>query len=303
MGECILTSRVKEGEEIIIPISDRCQIKCTVYKADGSVASFVPINCKDGAAWYNYTTNEKGQVLFSCNSGSANIYLPNIMNGITYSDILSTTYNLAAPAGTVNKVNLYYQNPQYFDWSNWTNFYIFSNRTANIQIEGGGAGGGYDNIDNCAGGASGFLSNYNRVRLISGTYKFVPGGAGGIQSSGGTSYLACPNGNNSMWAAGGTWDKYGGTGYRKGGTQVQYSSGRIPEISGTWESIIYYPSGGASIFGSGGRGCIDTYDGDGGGGKVVSGRGAIASGGGSSHMFGQKGTYPGSGGMRVWIIQ
>lgn len=275
MGECIITRSGGGGEaEAIVPITPGYHTILASLKADdGRAISNHIISCKDGDRYYNYTTNEKGQAMFVCNSGSANFLISNVINGIVYVDVSNTWINVDAPIGLSSKINLIHNiNPSYTMLSTGS-FYTLCDRNVNLHIVGGGGGGGgaFTNWTSTqyggGGGGAGYMNNYNTL-LNKGKYDFVvgSGGSGGRSeetsekhsyntqnttpgSTGGTSYIK----NTSFSAAGGSGgipqrssdnSASGGLGY--GGT---YTSAGGP-------SPVSYAGGG----GGGGNGArIDSW--------------------------------------------
>ena len=147
------------------------------------------INCKDGASWYNYTTNEKGQALFTTNSGSANfIVLNNI--GARYLDFNTTTMNIDAPLGQTSQHNLVLNKFNGYINLTASGNYRFLNPKNNVWtfLCGGGGGGGggawYYSDDygrwNCRGGSggSGYTTQFN-YNYISNTNYYLSVGTGG----------------------------------------------------------------------------------------------------------------------------
>ena len=104
MGEALI-SRAGGGSEadVVIPVTPGYHtVLVTLKDYENKALNGFNLNCKDGSTYYNYSTNDKGQVLFTCNSGSANIFLP---NG-NYIDFQSSWTNVAAPIGLTSKVNI-----------------------------------------------------------------------------------------------------------------------------------------------------------------------------------------------------
>ena len=112
MAECIIARGGSSGggNNGGLPpvVADRCSILVTVKDSAGTVINDLSVHCKDGSMWYNYHTNEKGQVLFMTNSGSANITAWNFsINGnYKWIDQNIATINIDAPASSSNKVNI-----------------------------------------------------------------------------------------------------------------------------------------------------------------------------------------------------
>lgn len=185
MGEALI-SRAGGGEaEAIIPITPGyCSLLVTLKTFDGEIIPNASLNCKDGPTWYNYTTNEKGQCLFMCNSGSANISFINRINGIQYIDVSNTNLNIDAPVGSSNRITLIPNNVSYYQINSSKTFGILSTRTVNLHIVGGGGGGGGSYSDYSrdqftgGGGGAGYMNNYINTVLVKGIYNFVAGRGG-----------------------------------------------------------------------------------------------------------------------------
>ena len=236
MGEALI-SRAGGGEgDAIIPITPGYHtILVTLKDYKGDLLKDMPLNCKDGSTYYNYTTNERGQVMYTCNSGSANILFNNNQsNGLKILGLNSCWTNIAAPIGMTNKVNITVnKGAEFYDLTSTTNFMII-NRNCNINIVGGGGGGGSsylssDGINSVisGGGGGGYINNYSNVKM-NGIYRFISG-AGGRRAEAGST-------NTTTWER-----EYAGT----GGTSY---------IENTNMSAIGGTGGGANSFGIGGTG-------------------------------------------------
>ena len=110
MAECIIArGGGTPNQDINIPvISDRSSVVVTVTDNDGVPISDLSVHCKDGDSWYNYHTNNKGQVLFMTNSGSANITAWNFsINGkYKWIDMKEVNKNLDTPIGSIIQNNI-----------------------------------------------------------------------------------------------------------------------------------------------------------------------------------------------------
>ena len=217
MAECIIargggrSDGVSSGPPII---ADKHTILVTVTDSAGQVINDLSVHCKDGDAWYNYHTNDKGQVLFVTNSGSANITAWNFsINGnYKYIDQIETTKDIDAPVGLGTSLDLslafqqseisftnmtsnIYQNQCYYG-----NYKVRVANYVNVFVGGGGGGGGnaynrsaYDwEISEGGGGGGGggcsiennILLNHNQIYLF---YIGSGGSAGVYGTAGGTS--------------------------------------------------------------------------------------------------------------------
>lgn len=154
------------------------------------------INCKDGASWYNYTTNEKGQALFTSNSGSCNFTVFNNI-GARYLDFSVTYMNIDAPLGQTSQHDLILNKfSGYINLTTSAN-YRFLNPKNNIWtfLCGGGGGGGggarYSSDDygrwDCHGGSGGhgYTTQFNHNYASNTNYRLMvgTGGSGGHSQS------------------------------------------------------------------------------------------------------------------------
>lgn len=243
MGEAILIRFRGKGEvETILPVvPGACTLLVSVKDSLNRPAAGIQVNCKDGGSWYNYTTNDKGQCMFSTNSGSANITVFNrYKNNIWILDQQKKTINVDAPISTSNRINIQFEG---YDIGHELNFitsagseptasalptgnYAFMvSKKINVFIGGGGSGGsGTGRISRgirggCAGGASLKTLNIDKNNVY---YAYIGVGGSGGQgdywvgeqpgSSGGTSVF----GNISAY--GGSSSSYGSGMYKTGNT-------------------------------------------------------------------------------------
>ena len=142
----------------IIINASYCSILATVKDSSGKPISNIPVNCRDGSRWYNYTTNDLGMVLFLCNSGSANIttYNRSVVGGYyIFDQIAPATVNVDAVVGTKQQVNLNfnYRGGTIFIENNMSgNWKFFCTNNVFVQMVGAGGGGSY----NCGGGGGAY---------------------------------------------------------------------------------------------------------------------------------------------------
>lgn len=261
MGEALLSRSTTIPEEVLDPIYPTpgiCSILLTVKDSLNYPAVNMMVNCKDGPSWYNYITNEKGQVLFSTNSGSANISIINkLANGAIVLDQKEMSIDIAAPTSTVirNTVTLTgyadseeinfttpgsdYHVPYFINGGQYT--FLVSSKI-DLFLGGGGGGGGASGrstTGGTGGGAGGAILRTN-VPVNKGevyTGYLGSGGAAGRQNydftvnepagSGGTTSFM------SYSAAGGAGGTYGGAAgggdYATGG---QSQSSALPNFGG-----------------------------------------------------------------------
>ena len=274
MAEAII-SRSGGGEaEQIIPITPGYHSLLVTLKSKSSNAPLAnaSISCKDGERYYNYTTNEKGQCLFMCNSGAANISITDTIEGIKYFDIDNTRVNVDAPIGQSSKINIYHNDKlgvQQFN--NNTNIIFLNPHVVDINIVGGGGGGSgsYLFTDNrigdggkAAGGGGGYINNYPDQELKARVYynfKAGNGGSGGfvgyqrlgdeynrygtpyIGGTGGTSIIE----NTSYMAVGGAGGEFLPPKAGVGGT----GNGSIEGSSAQYSPVDFAGGGGSGVGG------------------------------------------------------
>lgn len=205
MAECIIArggGRSDGGSSGPPIIADKHTILVTVTDSDGVIINDLSVHCKDGDNWYNYHTNDKGQVLFVTNSGAANITAWNFsINGnYKYIDQIETNKNIDAPVGlsTLLNLSLGFQTSEISFTSMTTNIYQkqcysgnYKVRVANyVNVFAGGAGGGgvgatsmdenYYNIASggCGGAGGGIAINNGVVLNHTQNYLFYIGSGG-----------------------------------------------------------------------------------------------------------------------------
>lgn len=274
MAEAIITRSTLIPEDVlnpIYPVEGRHVILATLRTDKGSIVQDYEINCTDGSAVYNYKTDMNGQVKFSCNSGSANIYVSNVFNGVQYIDFPCFWTNVSAPVGDTSRLNINLPQQKFTEFITNKNFKVMENRTASdIILVGGGGGGGsgyYDgDVYGFGGGGGGGCINvytdeaFNTKFIKNNIYRFYvgSGGSGGYTrnivsrnngNSGGTSYIE----NMNMSASGGSGGKYSVFGnYTKYGlNNGYYGAGGIGELGnggiGMWSRDSYDCTHEASI--------------------------------------------------------
>lgn len=264
MGEALISragGSAAEADPILPIVPGVCTLLVTVKDSLNRPAVGIQVNCKDGAGWYNYTTNEKGQTMFSTNSGSANITVYNrYQNGIWILDQQSKSIDIDAPVSTSNKIdiklngyNIGYElnfttpggsapTPPYFPAGNYA-FMVSKHIGVFVGGGGGGGTGTYTSTRGMAGGGAGGANDGNITINIGQVYygSIGAGGAGGYTTedynppaalgrSGGTSTFA------GISAGGGSSSSYGYGKYNTGGP------GQSSQLSnfgggGSYESI------------------------------------------------------------------
>ena len=153
--------------------------------------------------------------MFTCNSGSANVYVTNIIDGVIYRDIANTWMNVDAPVGSVSKKTFIHNKSSYIEFTSSGIINTLCNRTVNLHIVGGGGGGaggfwwrddGTNLVKNGGGGGSGFMNNWLGITLNAGKYNFQAGAGG---AGGQTNWWTSSNPNFNSATDGGA----GGTSY------------------------------------------------------------------------------------------
>ena len=200
-------------------------ILVTVKDDDGVVASGFMVDCQDGDRSYNYTTNDKGQVLFVTNSGQVNITATNRANGATvnYGDLSAVgPQNVDAPIGSAHEVQIQLNSidvstlTEYVGNTSWT-WYFYHDYIANGYVCGAG-GGGCGSIGGSkywtypTGGGGGERNNFTNVQINHNQYYNTYVGRGG-QS----------NYSQSNGQSGGTSSIFGYSGEGGGGGYVDWS--------------------------------------------------------------------------------
>ena len=196
MAEAILVRSTTIPEEILNPIypsESYHKVLVTLRNEDGVAITNAYLNCKDGSTNYNYKTNEKGQCLFTVNSGAANILATNNIEGYIYPDILNTWMNIDAPVGEVTRVNLVHnKQTSPIDFTSSKIIRFMSTRELDLYLIGGGGGGGagwfkwfnsdYEGQWGYGGGGGGGNYNlYNNIVFEGGNNYNFQAGAGGAK--------------------------------------------------------------------------------------------------------------------------
>ena len=234
MGEAII-SRGGAKQEQSIPILPGYHSALVTVKRNNTPVPGVRLSCRDGSVWYNYTTNNDGQCLFMCNSGSANIYMYNTISGFQYLDFKQMSKNIDAVIGTSSKTEFIMEDGlNEFTFTTNNNFALFRDLRCDIIMIGGG--GGKAKMDDSGdwigsgggGGGGGYINKANKI-FNKGNYSLVigTGGTAGTPTStqggsGGTTILKYES-NGIMSANGGTGGMVSsnGSGETNGGYQGQ----------------------------------------------------------------------------------
>ena len=294
MAECIIArggGKSDGGSSGPPVIPGMHTILATVTDSAGAPIQDLSVHCKDGSAWYNYHTNEKGQVLFATNSGAANITAWNFsLNGnYKYLDQETVTKNLDVPIGSTTTLNLSLTRvtgEQSFT-AMQSNIYqprtagLFSGNCrvrvstrANVFLGGGGGGGGWgvtdDDDSTMYGGAGGSTSAFGLSCTGGGGGKGGSGmiGTAGIAGtgdySGGSAVASARNGNGqnsqwSNWGGGGAtcaWQSnfYGGN--PGGGDSIMSNHGQPGINGGGGGAPGHARHGGYRFNGNGGAGSV-----------------------------------------------
>lgn len=216
MGEALISRAGggSSGDDVIIPVTPGYHtILATVRTDKGTPMVEYPVSCLDGSSQYNYSTNDKGQVMFTCNSGSANIFINNQYNGIQYIDFDSKWTNVGAPIGQTQRMNINLnKNSNFVEFTGNKKFSTIEDRNVNISLVGAGGGGGFGaSVDGRVqvgfGGGAGYLNSYLIDLVKNNVYNFIVGKGGfgarnastKFGNSGGISYIV----NTNMSASGG----------------------------------------------------------------------------------------------------
>lgn len=256
MGEALI-SRSGGGTgstEVDIPIIQGYHsLLVTVRDSNNRPFENISVHCKDGNTWYNYATNEKGQVIFMANSGTVNVtaYNFDLNTGIKWIDQQSASLNnIAAVVGSSNRLNFTLNAINRFTATtqNTSNIYnAYYNKNLMVRCHdfmnifvgaGGGGGGGSDwrlsvggeTAGGYGGGGGGAAYVQNKVINKNTKYTFSIGG-GGRRGTFSVQYgdsTVTPGGSGGTTTAFGV-SAYGGSG---GGT-VGFSGG---QGSGGWGS-------------------------------------------------------------------
>ena len=148
-------------------------------------------------------------------------------------------------------------------------------------IGGGGGGGAGGTTGRGSGGGAGQVTF--RFFDETGTYNATIGTGGSSGTNGNTTTFS--NGANSLQAGGGTTGTIGSSTNQSGGnTPITNTNERLFATSGFCATSLSSGNGGSNMFGSGGRGAINTADTPGGAGVGFGGGGGggtLASNGGS----------------------
>ena len=249
LGEALLIKYGGAGEhnplDDIAISADYCSILAVVRDSGGNKLPNIPINCKDGGRWYNYTTNENGMSLFKCNSGSANIRTMNSSSIESYVMIdqkAPDVMNIDAVVGTKMMVNITFEKINGRRQISGRNFrFMDTSEVKLIQMLGGGGG----SSPRCGGGGGAYNEGRNISIDRNTRYDFLNGRGGSNSSSGGTTTalgLSAVGGTGGSLSNGGIG---GGSGSWKGGDGGgQYQNGGISAYA---NSSFNYGGGGAGI--------------------------------------------------------
>ena len=321
MAEAIIArgGGTRTNELANVPITPGyCSVLVNVYDAVGAAIPLIEVDCLDGGIWRNSHTNERGQVLITCNSGSINLTAQNYstQNNFLIIDQSGVTRNsITAPINNVIAVNMqmtnYFDEREYHamtsDPSDYSRMYndncaIRVANYTNFAIGGGGGGGAgcstssssnrYRNNSGAGGGGGGYTFMNDVLINKSQYYKFYvgAGGNGGVATADGSTgasatafgYTVTGGGGGRLWSHPGN----GGTGMYNGGNggTGQWGAGadRYPSRDGS--------SGAYGSWGGGGGGGCGTQEsvvrrggspyGGNGGGYGLSGSDARGGGGG-----------------------
>ena len=323
MAEAIISRAAGEAESVVPVTPGYHTILVTLKDPDGALIGNYPINCKDGSSNYSYTTNAKGQTMFVCNSGAANIFVNNYNGSYRYLDFNSCWTNIDAPIGLTTKVNINLnKGSEMYEFTTNSLFELYKEKVCNLCIigaGGGGASGGYTSSDDDddyyygGGGGSGYMNNYYNQNL-NGQYNFIigVGGVGGNARASSLIYGANANSGGISYIVNTNYSASGGQGgYAAYSYNVKAAAGGLGDggkghpiyarnnLTNGKNSPVDFAGGGGgaslTIGGSpyGGNGANLTINGN--AGTRGGGGGA---GGANSYSMGGKG---GNGLMRIYI--
>ena len=251
MGECLLARGAGGSGASKDPLDDipitagYCTILVTLKDSAGGLCPNTKINCKDGTRWYNYTTNEAGMALFKCNSGSANFYCNNWIDGKHYFDQGAVTINQDAIVGTKMAKEILLNKISFFNaWytTTATGYFRTITEIKNVIVVGGGGSGGSGDMGNngtdsyyaSGGGGGGGAKNYAAsIQVVKNQSYSIIVGAGGrasyLGNAGGTSSafgLSANGGTQAVgWQAGkGGFGKYNGGNGGNGGWYISFTA-------------------------------------------------------------------------------
>ena len=270
MAECIIARGGKYGGDSYQPpiIADKHTILCTIRDSNNTPIENISVDCKDGDVWYNYTTNNKGQVLFITNSGSANITAQNYSRKDKWKflDQDSAIYNVDAPVGlsTVANISLIFKNSQYYtsmtdnietsgEYCYNGNYKIRIANYVNAVVVGGGGGSTKGEIRNNStgyggnggpGGGGGGIAIQNQISVSHDEVYKLYIGEGGARSTGSYLWQAGSGGSSSAFgvsaSGGGGGNSSGGGIAGIGLTGNEKYSGGNGIWSGRWPGINYF---------------------------------------------------------------
>lgn len=282
MAECIIArggrTVIENGGGLPPVIAGYCQVVANVYDGDGNPFPDVLVCCKDGNTWYNYHSNDKGQILFVTNSGSLNITARNYSseNGYTWIDQKPpATMNIDAPVTTSKFCNInfstYKDNRQYTSVVSYGKFKFRSTNSVYVICGGAGGGGGgsyYQGEGPWVGGAGG-AKNAGTVQINKDTIYNMYIGQGGRGST--------------------TYSAYGGTGGSTSCCGVTATGGGGASASGVGIAYTGNAGGGGGRNPSNNQVTMNGTNGYGGAGGSYSSSGADRAKGGSPN--GGRGAY------------
>lgn len=222
MAEAIITRSTVIPEDVlnpIYPVEGRHIALATLKDSSGNRVSNVMIRCQDGNTWYNYVTNEQGQIKISSNSGTLNFYVGiKAENNVVFLDQKNISkLNVAAPIGDTLRLDLQYDGYKsgealLFTSGSSTNdhyqapylpkqFTFLDTNNVDLCIGGGGGGGqsgywvqwSYGSLGGCGG-------EFKEIKNISISHSQVYSGSIGSGGGGGQD----PNENMAKQVSGNT---------------------------------------------------------------------------------------------------
>ena len=216
MGEALLVKFGGAAENVPVVEPDSTSLLVTVFSYGGkTVPANTPVNCNDSGQWYNYETNDKGQVLFKVKSSTCSIQVSNIrkMAG-SYRNIqyIDQGTGRSSVSGLVHgqernlNITLPYVSINNKSINNNINIQVLSTNYIDCLLIGGGSGG---NRVSAGGGAACNIGR--RVSIDRNTVYQILIGTSSYGRSGGTTSAF------GLSAVGGSLTAPGGSGTYRGG--------------------------------------------------------------------------------------
>ena len=169
----------------IYPMAGYCILQITLLDKNNQPMRDMNINCVDGSRSWEYTTNEKGIVKFTTNSGQVDIVANNWSNSIKayFADMSPNTQSkIPAPIGDVIRKSITMRQATSRSITKNGPYAFYYSNYASINLSGGGGGGGAGNrsYQNQGGrGGNGYVTTVNDIPIDKNTVYWIYIGAGG----------------------------------------------------------------------------------------------------------------------------